>query len=220
MSRGDRSADIPSAILAGIANASNTYRRWTLEDKWLCDAPELLVSAEIARKLKARFPEDSVDMEASVQQALSSAGASSRGRPREAERRHGRFDILLSRKSRHPWCAIEVKSPVGDASGVLAKDIERIRDVIQYRGKNGSSLSCGAVAFYSDRDKPKRRYPNAQRALEALGESSLELANTLIGGRVGITVTLHRSRFHRGNNDDGWQAFCLFFTMKRSRLVG
>lgn len=216
MSRGDRSDKIPNAILAGITDAFKTYERWTLNDRWLNEAPELFVSVEIARRLKKSFPSGHIDMETSVRGALSNAGAKTRGRPRTSERRGGRFDILLSRKNMKPWCAVEIKSPIWSVN-CLESDIKRVCGVIRHRN-NGSSLSCGAVAFYSDYPKPARKHASAKKALQSLGERAEALAKELVGKDDRLTARLFTSPFHKGNDDDGWQAFCLFFQMRKIQV--
>lgn len=216
MSRGDRSDKIPELVIKGIRSAFRRYQRWSLGEKWLHHAPELFVSVEIAHRVMEGLSNCRVDMEASVRQALQSAGAKRRGAPKKAQRTNGRYDILVSRKSGLPWCAIEVKSPVWGVSKGLVDDMERIANVISHRS-HSSSLSCGAVAFYCDCAIPKRKHPSARAALASLAAQAEARATEICKRFDGMRVEMHKSPFFAGDDGDGWQAFCLFFRMRRSR---
>lgn len=216
MSRGDRSEQIPRLVVGGITSAFRRYQRWTLGEKWLGHAPELFVSVEIASHVREGLSNCRVDMEASVREASRNARSNARGRPLNAQRFNGRYDILVSRKNGQPWCAIEVKSPVWSVSSGLVSDIERITSAISHRSR-GSSLSCGAVAFYSGFAKPQRKNKTAQDALDALGANAEAAAKRAANEFTDMSFKLHQSKFKPGDEDDGWQAFCLFFQMRKRR---
>lgn len=84
MSRGERCDIIPGIVNDGIDRANDLYESWTGATGWLSEAPEYLVSVEIARLLGKRLRKRRISMESSVEQAMSDAGTKKRGRPTDA----------------------------------------------------------------------------------------------------------------------------------------
>lgn len=210
-------ARLTPLIHRGISNARRMYGSLTNRRGWLSEAPEYLITVEIARVLGESLKRRHVNMEFSVREAMLEAGSTRRGRPRETHRNNGRFDILLSRKGGRPWCIIEVKSPAMTRN-VLTNDIRRIRDTLIHRQTHESSISCAALAFYTDRDSKKQRPWNVQ--LEYLKEKSESLAKELLDERAKdrgkVTVRVSSGRMV-GDRNTGSQSFCLFFVARRRR---
>jgi hypothetical protein len=217
MSTTDAESRLTPLIHKGIGNARRLYESLTNERGWLSEAPEYLITVEIARVLGKHLKNRHVNMECSVREAMLDAGSTRKGRPRTTHRRNGRFDILLSRKGGKPWCIIEVKSPAMTRK-VLTNDIKRIRDTLIHRKTHGSSISCAALAFYTDRDEKDRKSWKEQ--LDFLKSASESLANELLNqrtedrGKVKVRVSAGRKV---GDDSTGSQSFCLFFAARRPR---
>ncbi len=212
MSRGERSDKIPRLVLAGIEQAFKTYNKWTLGDSWLWEAPEYLITVEVAKQLFDKLTYRYINLEFSVKDALEDAGAIRRGRPKKALRRNGRFDILLSHSSGNPWCAIEIKSRIWSPKTHLSADIVRLRDTVLRRHR-GSTLRCAALGFYSERAKPQRKHNSAKDSLDSLADSTDKLARQLLKGS-NLTCKIHK-KFKSGDHDDGRQAYCLFIEARK-----
>lgn len=221
MSRGARSDILPAAIIHGIEAAEKLYSSLTCGHGWLGEAPEYLVTIEVARSLGKRLGTRWINLEYGVRQALRDAGSTRRGRPKEVQRTRGRYDILLSRKGGDPWCVVEVKSPVWSVS-VLEQDIRRICATLGHR-EHGATISCAALAFYSDRGPPRRKHSSAKSWLRSLAPRAEQKMRDIVEhgqnqGRLpsGISVKVHSGRFHK-SGDEGWQAFCAFFRITKPR---
>lgn len=214
MSRGDPTSAIPNLVLKGIDRAFKTYLKWTFGDSWLSEAPEHFVTSEVAQHLFANLKHPYLNLEYSVKDALKDAGSKRRGRPRKTQRSRGRFDILLSRASGDPWCAIELKSPIWFATQLLS-DIRRLRDVVGHR-IHDATISCGALGFYADKGRPQRKHATAKASLESLRNSVTDLVRDELRGS-GLTWRVLASRFRSGDDGDGRQAFCVFIKARKPR---
>ena len=136
--------NIVAHALQGIVNAQDDYEDWS--ECWLWEAPEYLVTTYIAREIsKIDDRQFWMYLEYSVRQAINDAGGLGSGRPPNALRLKGKFDIVL-------WdddvqtAVIEVKNQVHWFSEISA-DIERIC-VAMNRQEN---IQLGLVAFYTSK---------------------------------------------------------------------
>ena len=126
----------------GIAKAQRNYEKWS-GGCWALEAAEYLLTTHIAREIAgigANGPY--ITLEHNVREAIADAGGLPQGRPRNALRLQGRFDILLW-DGDTPFAVVEVKNQVDGFSRVY-DDILNICAVLDLKG----SIQFGLVAFY------------------------------------------------------------------------
>lgn len=203
MSRGERAADIPKLVLKGVARAFKVYESWT-RGHWLWYAPEYLITVEVARSLAGGLTSRMVELEYSVKDALSEAGATHIGRPRKALRGDGKYDIVLSRKSGTPWFIIEIKRTWNHTS--LRPDIQRIHASLLSKDIN---LYGGILAFYVELSDKTRK--TAVERISHVAAGAAALAKEVCKDE--IKAKLIKGNLEYSEKDKaGYQAFCLVFS--------
>ena len=135
--------EILKACVNGIKKSFNEYLKWS-NGKWLCNAPEYLLTVNIAKELwnikkEAKF----ITLEDNIRYTLENANAKIKGKLANAVRSKGRSDIIFWWGKGTPRGIIEVKNAVC-YKYKIEEDLERIYAVL----KKDSDIEFGITAFY------------------------------------------------------------------------
>ncbi len=133
---------VVKAVLTGMNEAHEKYHEWA--DEWLWNAPEYLMTVNIASQLKNKT--NYVTLENGVRKTIKDSGASSRGRLKDSMRPNGKSDILLWTSYDKPKAVIEVKNQPKSYSS-LKKDVDRIIGMLEKSEESGT-LEFGVIAFH------------------------------------------------------------------------
>lgn len=137
--------DIANKTLAGISKAQREYEDWT-GGYWLWEAPEYMVTTYIARQISTISDRTFyLTLENNVRDGIRDAGGG-KGRPRNALRFNGKFDILLWWANGTPRAIIEVKNQVTGFSKIK-DDVSRISAALSRQ----NTIRCGFIAYYTSR---------------------------------------------------------------------
>jgi len=137
---------VSEACLSGIETSFKEYLKWS-RDEWLWNAPEYLLTVNIAKKIMKLDGPKYVTLEDNVRHTLANANAKIKGRLSENTRPDGRADIILWWGSKGtPRAVIEVKHRVGQFRHIQ-EDIDRIIEIL----KKESDLQFAISTFYMDR---------------------------------------------------------------------
>ena len=150
--------EIIQACLDGIKTSFDEYEAWS-GGEWLWNAPEYLLTVNIAKKLweidkSAKF----ITLEDNVRETLKSADAKIKGKISSKARPSGRSDIIFWWGKGSPRGVIEVKNAIYNKNHIQ-EDLDRIYELL----KKDSSLEFGITTFYIDRHFES---PNATEKLE------------------------------------------------------
>jgi len=85
---------IVEAILQGIENAQRVYKKWSGGD-WLWEAPEYLMTVQVARAIASIEGPKYVTIERSTKATMDDACAITKGRIPKRARPSGRVDIVV-----------------------------------------------------------------------------------------------------------------------------
>ena len=138
--------EILKACINGIEKSFNEYLEWSYGE-WLWNAPEYLLTVNIAKELwniekEAKF----ITLEDNIRYTLKNADAKIEDELPNTARGNGRSDIIFWWGKGTPRGIIEVKNAVYQKKQI-EKDLERIYAVL----KKDSDIEFGVVAFYIDR---------------------------------------------------------------------
>ena len=137
---------IINACINGIKVSFYEYLDWS-GIEWLWNAPEYLLTINIAKKLwdipnNAKF----ITLEDNVKKTLKEANAKIKGKIENKARPKGRCDIIFWWGKGTPRGIIEVKNAVF-AKNDIQKDLDRIYAIL----KKESDIKFGITTFYIDR---------------------------------------------------------------------
>jgi len=141
--------EILQACLNGIENSFHEYLEWS-GDEWLWNAPEYLLTVNIAKELASVEKNKYITLEDNVRTTLKRADAHIKGKLSKRTRSNGRSDIILWWANGTPRGIIEVKNAVLRFKNIQI-DVDRIQEVL----KKDSSIEFGVIAFYIDRHYEK-----------------------------------------------------------------
>ena len=137
--------EIIDACLNGIEKSFNEYYEWSGGD-FLWNAPEYLLTVNIAKELfnikKGKF----ITLEDNVKKTLKIANPSIRGPIAKKARPDGRSDIVLWWANGYPRGIIEVKNWISNFTHYIKDDIDRIITILN----KDSTLEFGICTFYID----------------------------------------------------------------------
>jgi len=134
--------EILEACIKGIRKSFFEYYEWS-GGEWLDNAPEYLLTVNIAKELAKIKKGKYITLEDNVKEILKSAEAKLKGRHSKGVRISGRSDIILWRANGYPRGIIEVKNAISGFTDI-EKDVERIKEIL----KKSSRLEFGIVTFY------------------------------------------------------------------------
>jgi len=137
--------EILNACLIGIEKSFNEYFEWS-GDEWLWNAPEYLLTVNIAKELANIKKNKFITLEDNVKETLKNAEAKIKGKISDKARPDGRSDIILWWANGYPRGIIEVKNDVFNFRRIK-EDIDRILELL----KKDSSIEFGITTFYIDR---------------------------------------------------------------------
>lgn len=192
---------VVDATLKGIEESQKQYLKWS-GDYWLWQAPEYLITTNIANHISNIDGAKYITMENGASAAIDDAGAQGKGRLHGDIRGNGKIDIILWWADGTPRAIIEVKNQIY-YSGQYEKDIKRIEKVL-CRKSNDSSFQFGLFAFYdSAHDGPKKS--STEKVADKIATTYANACD-LIGDSC--TLSLNKSKIYK-ENDSAWAAACL-----------
>ena len=137
--------EIIKACLNGIDISFNEYLEWS-GDEWLWNAPEYLLTINIAKELAKIDKGKFITLEDNIKKTLQTANANIKGKITNKARPNGRSDIILWWANGYPRGIIEVKNAIFQFKNIK-EDIDRIIEIL----KKDSSIEFGVTTFYIDR---------------------------------------------------------------------
>ena len=190
--------DIANLTLAGIAEAQAAYKHWT-GGRGLWQAPDHMVTTYIAKHLSDI--EDTsfyLTLDHPVRDAIGQAGALPDGRPRNALRPNGKFDLLVWTVNGRPGVLVEVKKQVKRFSGIKA-DVSRICTLLRIPD---TSFRCGFIAYYTSCGDRNGELPKdvVRERVEAVANDVKQVTN-----ENGLTFKRYPGHIE-GDDSDAWTA--------------
>jgi hypothetical protein len=134
---------ILDACLEGIKESYNEYLDWS-GIEWLCNAPEYLLTVNIAKNLW-KIPNDAkfITLEDNIRKTLKTANAKIKGKISNKARPNGRSDIIFWWGKGTPRGIIEVKN-YSYKKKHIQEDLDRIYSIL----KKESDIEFGITTFY------------------------------------------------------------------------
>jgi len=136
--------EILDSCIKGIKTSFNEYLEWS-EGEWLWNAPEYLLTVNIAKSLWKINKNKFITLEDSVKEIIKTAGAYTKEKEAKRIRAGGRSDIILWWAKGTPRGIIEVKNSVFNFNHIK-DDLERIIGIL----KKKSDIELGVITFYID----------------------------------------------------------------------
>ena len=137
---------ILQACTKGIKKSFNEYLEWSA-DEWLWNAPEYLLTVNIAKKLwMIKKTSKYITLEDNLKKTLKSADAKIKGQLKSSIRPDGRSDIIFWWGKGTPRGIIEVKNGIYRKEQIQ-EDLERIYGILEKE----SDIEFGISTFYIDR---------------------------------------------------------------------
>jgi len=134
--------EILKGCIEGIKNAYSEYDSWN-GWQWLWEAPEYLLTVNIAKAISKIDKPKFITLEDNVKQTLKDANAKIKGPLKKSIRGSGRSDIVLWWGGGTPRGIIEVKNGVYSIEHII-KDINRILGILE----KDSNIELGVISFY------------------------------------------------------------------------
>lgn len=166
--------DIVECVLDGLEKSHNEYFEWSYGE-YIWNAPEYLLTVNIAKELIQSEKVDYLTLEDNVKKTMEIANATGAGRTHKDLRKDGRFDIVLwggDKEPKPPMAVVEVKNKVY-AFGRIKEDIERIKQTL-LRKQEDSTIEFGLMAFYATNTYKKESDNNFNVLIEGLLNSAKE----------------------------------------------
>lgn len=192
--------------MGGIERAFTQYLR--MSGEWLDDAPEYFVVSKIADELCRKVSKGWITMEWPVRGTMRDARSKVRGRPHEALRTRGRFDVVVYWKTNgKPRAALEVKHPIWANTRLLDRDAIRLCRALC--GPNGSrkGLQFGMLGYYASSSHPHRKDRNPTARLKRRRDN-IKRSIALIARGCGCKASFHYGRIRR-REGEAWMACCV-----------
>lgn len=193
-------------VLGAYKDSQKEYENWT-GGSWLWEAPEYLITVNIAKRLwelRKRTSRCYITLEYQVAKALEDSGARGRGKLERKIRENGKTDIILWHACGSPRALIEVKNQIY-STAAYKKDIDRIRGLL-CKNPDKSSLEFGLISFYESANSGKRK--TAEEKVKARIEARLEECRRVAD--ESLKQKAHLSEMHSINNGKSvWQAVCI-----------
>ena len=149
--------EILDKCIKGIEKSFHEYLQWS-SDEWLWNAPEYLVTVNIAKKLFKIKGAKFITLEDNIRKTLKTANAKLKGKVSNQVRPDGRSDIVFWWGKGTPRGIVEVKNAIYRKDS-LQEDLDRIYGLL----KKSSDMEFGVTTFYIDRNYKKG---NANKILE------------------------------------------------------
>lgn len=149
--------EILDKCINGIKESFEEYLKWSYNE-WLWNAPEYLITVNIAKELSTAKGAKYITLEDNVRKTLKTANAKIKGKLSDKIRPDGRSDIVLWWGKGTPRGIIEVKNAIYHKDN-LEEDLNRIYGLL----KKSSDIEFGVTTFYIDRNYKKG---NANKTLE------------------------------------------------------
>lgn len=210
MTRGISRAEIPEAVLGGMAKAAKAWD--ALHGTWASEAPEYWFTVTVAQHLQIKLDRDKnwIQIEGRVKETLKQAGVTNAGRPRSALRHGGKCDIVVTHANEKPFAAIEIKTRAYAFHGAIKKDVGRLREMLTKNGAN--SLKIGCLALYVDASKPTREESRA--SLKQRFEANLKAVSTECNGGTFVIEQISKIGNVEGTKGGGWGVQCLYIVRR------
>jgi hypothetical protein len=162
--------EIMDACLNGIKKSFNEYYEWSGGD-FLWNAPEYLLTVNIAKELSKIKKGKFITLEDNVKNTLKIANPSIRGPIPKKARPDGRSDIVLWWANGYPRGIIEVKNWISNFTHYIKEDIDRIITVLN----KDSTLEFGICTFYIDNhyekgDAKKKLFKKIENIIKEIKE--------------------------------------------------
>lgn len=202
---------IIGAVVNAIEVSQKDYYEWSSE--WLWQAPEYLITVNVANSLGKLEGAKYVTLENSVKGALVEAGAVSKGRKHSSLRHSGRYDILFWWGNGTPRVPIEIKNQVTRFEKI-EEDIARIKTTLKQ--KNGANqFEFGLMGFYSSSPKAKSLAEKLEdietETIEYIGNSFQAKFHFRCFNIDDVEIALEKLSQHDG---DAWAACCIEISLK------
>jgi hypothetical protein len=164
--------EIIEACLEGIEDSFNEYIRWS-GGEWLWNAPEYLLTVNIAKKIANIQKNKFITLEDNIKETLKTANAKIKGKISNKARPNGRSDIILWWANGTPRGIIEVKNAVFGFEKIK-EDIDRIIELL----KKDSSIEFGITTFYIDRHyESGNSKEKVQKKIESIVDEIVKYVN-------------------------------------------
>ncbi len=159
---------ICEACLDGIDYSFEEYYEWS-SGEWLWNAPEYLLTVNIAKKIMELEGGKYLTLEDNVKSTLKDAGDFRKGRLSKYLRANGRSDIILWWAEGTPRGIIEVKHRVYKF-GSFQEDVDRIIEVL----KKDSDIQFGISTFYIENNYKGEAETKMEHRIETLFQQTKE----------------------------------------------
>ena len=192
-------------VLDGIVTAQNEYVKMS-GGLWLWNAPEYLITVNVAQSLLKCDGTLYVTLENSVYNALKDAGGIGKGILQYDMRHNGKMDLLIWYAKNDPRGIIEIKNQISGYDPIIS-DIKRIKAMLI----KDSTMQFGLSCFYDSAAKNDKK--SAFEKVNTKFQKVLELAITELGEAFEV------KQFTKGPFDidgDAFGACCIFIKKKSS----
>ena len=164
--------EILNSCVEGIKKSFEEYKDWS-GGEWLWNAPEYLITVNIAKELNKINKPKFITLEDNVRETLKNANAKIKGNLKEKIRADGRSDIILWWGRGTPRGIIEVKNAVFQTNHIL-NDVNRILGILE----KDSDIELGIVTFYIDRHyEAKNPREELEKRIKEILKNLEEIAN-------------------------------------------
>lgn len=164
--------EILNACVEGIKKSFKEYKDWS-GGEWLWNAPEYLITVNIAKELNKINKSKFITLEDNVKETLKNANAKIKGNLKEKIRANGRSDIIIWWGKGTPRGIIEVKNAVFLINHIF-DDVNRILGLLE----KDSDIELGVISFYIDRHyETKNPIEKVEEKIKEIIKELEEIAN-------------------------------------------
>ncbi len=192
--------EVVDSTLKAIIDSHEEYIEWS-DGEWLWNAPEYLLTVNIAKELNRIDKNKYITLEDNVRKTMDIAKATGAGRMHPDVRENGRFDIVLWWAGGTPRAVIEVKNSVCTYENIKI-DVTRIKEVLN-RKTDLSDFQFGLIAFYISINYSKG---SGKDELTKQIKNIYESARKELGGD--FTIEMHLQKCGIVSENDDTDTYC------------
>lgn len=192
--------EVAYSALRAIKKSHEEYSIWS-DGEWLWNAPEYLLTVNIAKELNIIKKNKYITLEDNVRKTMEIANATGAGRMHRNLRKDGRFDIVLWWAGGTPRAVIEVKNCVYTYKDIKI-DVTRIKELLK-RKIDLSDFQFGLIAFYISKYYSQS---NGKAQLEKQIENIYKSAEEELGDK--FTIKMHLQEDGVVSENDDTDTYC------------
>jgi len=159
--------------LYGIRQSFNDYYEWSAGE-WLSNAPEYLLTINIAKEIAKNKENKFLTLEDNVRNTLEVANTQIRGKLSKNIRENGRTDIIIWWAKGTPRGIIEVKNDVWGVAKIQG-DVKRIINILQKK----SDIEFGIITFFIKKSYKNNLIQNTEKFITENIFNNIEIPNNL-----------------------------------------